>query len=400
MNIENLARIAINQIRDNWGLPTKGFLAGGSLANLVYNLAHNENAPVNDIDIFILSNESEYSKVLYSFIEKEKEFLLNEYNQLITKINIKDKYTIVDSKIDGIFNYIYYTSKNIDYSIILKSFDLNCTKIGYIIEEDRFLIEDSFIKFIETKSIKIDNINTPGHTAIRLAKKKEELNAFVDKFEYNLLQHTLYYRLDNTSKFGFKEKYKNIYEKYKNILENYFILNEDYDKNNYVKEKYNIDTNIYFLTPKNLNANSESKIFYDDNLNNIYSVNDFLFYMRNIYGNNIKKLLWSKIRHIYNGQDTLNGLNLEQIDLLQKFVTYAPGSIKIFKKLNLKQQVDLIDRVLKYFNYDYEMVILYLENYTNTNIEEIDDFDLTCMDITLRKKKKFIKYKLENIFNF
>lgn len=52
MNIENLARQAINRIKDTWGLPKTGFLAGGSIANIIWELVSGNKAVVNDIDVF------------------------------------------------------------------------------------------------------------------------------------------------------------------------------------------------------------------------------------------------------------------------------------------------------------------------------------------------------------
>ena len=405
MDIEKLARTAINTIKDKWGLPNKGLLAGGSIANLVYNLVYNENAPINDIDVFILDDEDKHNKVLFSFIENEKEYYLNDYCQLISSSITTDKYSIVESENIGIFNYIYYRSKSLDYSIILRSFDLNCTKIGYIIEEDRFIIDNSFVDFIKTKSIKIDTLTTPNHTAIRLAKKKVELNAFVEDFEFKLIQHTLKYRFNDIGRTGFKDKYRNNFVKYESILNNYFDLVEDYEKSEYVKNKYNIDTKIFCIKSNNLENDTDilninkNSIFDDPNIKSIYNIKDFLFYMRNIYSDEQKKILWKKIKPIYNGKDSLDDVSIEQVELLSNLITYAPGSCKIFKPLTLKEQVSLINKVIKYFKYDYEMVILYLENYINTNVEEIDDFTKICIEIGLRKKRKNIQFKIKKIFN-
>jgi hypothetical protein len=36
------------------------------------------------------------------------------------------------------FNYVKYSSNVTDPGIIIKSFDINCTPIGYSIDEDKF----------------------------------------------------------------------------------------------------------------------------------------------------------------------------------------------------------------------------------------------------------------------
>jgi hypothetical protein len=53
MNIEKLARKAINILKSDFELPNRGFLAGGSIANIIWELVSGNKAIVNDIDIFI-----------------------------------------------------------------------------------------------------------------------------------------------------------------------------------------------------------------------------------------------------------------------------------------------------------------------------------------------------------
>jgi len=54
MNYQEIFREALNQIKSKWELPTTGFLAGGSISNLVWNIVSGKNAPVNDLDIYHL----------------------------------------------------------------------------------------------------------------------------------------------------------------------------------------------------------------------------------------------------------------------------------------------------------------------------------------------------------
>ena len=56
MNIEILGRQAIEHIKDNYrNFPKTGFLAGGSLANLVWEYVTGHKAVINDVDIFNFS---------------------------------------------------------------------------------------------------------------------------------------------------------------------------------------------------------------------------------------------------------------------------------------------------------------------------------------------------------
>ncbi len=53
MKIENLGRRAIEIIKNKWGLPKSGFIAGGSISNIVWELVSGNKAVVNDIDVFL-----------------------------------------------------------------------------------------------------------------------------------------------------------------------------------------------------------------------------------------------------------------------------------------------------------------------------------------------------------
>jgi hypothetical protein len=57
MNVESLARKAINIIKETWGLPEKGFIAGGSISNIIWELVSGNKAVVNDIDVFLFDGE-------------------------------------------------------------------------------------------------------------------------------------------------------------------------------------------------------------------------------------------------------------------------------------------------------------------------------------------------------
>ena len=48
MNIENLCRKSIEIIKEKWGIPETGFIAGGSIANIIWELVSGKEAIVND----------------------------------------------------------------------------------------------------------------------------------------------------------------------------------------------------------------------------------------------------------------------------------------------------------------------------------------------------------------
>jgi hypothetical protein len=175
MNIENLGRQAINIIRDNWGLPSRGFLAGGSIANIIWELVSSNKAVVNDIDVFIFNDYIKYDNDRKDNNFKYKEDELNyfeDYSGLSFCSITKDFYEIKESTRDGIFNNVTYDSNIKDPMLILKSFDLNSTRVGYSIEEDKLYWTEDFEEFLKDGSLKISNLRTPAHTAIRICKKQ------------------------------------------------------------------------------------------------------------------------------------------------------------------------------------------------------------------------------------
>ena len=76
MNYQEIFRQALDQIKSKWELPTTGFLAGGAISNVVWNILKDKDAPVNDLDIYHLS---ELKKTISSREMKEKQhFTKNE----------------------------------------------------------------------------------------------------------------------------------------------------------------------------------------------------------------------------------------------------------------------------------------------------------------------------------
>ncbi len=56
MDYNKIFRESINEIKSKWKLPPKGFLAGGSICNIVWEKVSGNKAVINDIDIYILDS--------------------------------------------------------------------------------------------------------------------------------------------------------------------------------------------------------------------------------------------------------------------------------------------------------------------------------------------------------
>ena len=230
MDFNKVISEVISEIKEKWGLPKKGFLAGGSIANLAWEKVSGKKAIVNDIDIFMLSKTSSrmdvddvHNKLSVSKNEKIVTAGYNGYNIHY----VEKEYYIIDEVIyDGIHNIIHCNSNTGDVNIILDSFDLNCCRVGYDIEEDKIYYKKDFIEFLKTGEVRVTNLHTPAHTLIRLHKKCEDLNCEVFDSEIDLLILKMNNPIGSVSKRGFKDKYLKVYKKYEQNLKKYVKIEE------------------------------------------------------------------------------------------------------------------------------------------------------------------------------
>lgn len=408
MNIELLGRQAIDRIKSEWGLPRRGFVAGGSLANIIWEIVSGNKAKVNDIDIFILDKVidriDEETESLFDYQEKDLNYY-EDYTGLCFQAVNKDFYTIVESERDGMFNVVTYRSNINDPSIVLKSFDLNCTKIGYSIENDKFYWTKEFEEFLNTGELKIVNIMTPSHTAIRLAKKAKDLNAKYDEFEFNLIEFILKRTFTDVIKLRFKQRYYDMYQDNIETLEPFFLIKRDSDTELYLKDKYEVDTELYYLEvnkPDEVIKYDDTDLIFgnvmggyrsyipfkdDDNLNYIYRTSDFLFYMRNIYNKPELKSLWKEISYFWEDDSYLDKeISDEDISLLSRFAKHAPASINNLRGMKISEQIEVIKKFLDKFKDDPIIAISILENVRVDNNIDLDDDTALILELSVRKR--------------
>jgi hypothetical protein len=209
-------------------LPNEGFVAGGSVANMLLSLYHKcgtNKFPINDIDVFtpIDPNTLDATK-----LNGEGENLLIGDVHLGLTLNTDDEgyghvyverdgtyYRVIRAERDGIINKIscfvnhgysggkserytpeppvenpdqvmFPVTRNIpkipnidpDNDVILRGFDLNCCQAGIDLKSGVLHYTDSFVKFLKSKQVLVDIPYTPFHTAIRLVKKMEMYGDF------------------------------------------------------------------------------------------------------------------------------------------------------------------------------------------------------------------------------
>ena len=386
MNVESLGRQAIDRIKSEWGLPLHGFVAGGAIANIVWELVSGNEAVVNDIDIFVFDGIEKVldsnKKTLFNYQEKETKYY-EDYNGMNFNNYTKDFYSIVDSERDDMFNTIKYKSNTSDPSLIVKSFDINATRIGYDIDNDKLYWTSEFEDFLKTGDLKVTNLMTPSHTAVRIAKKSKELNAKLDEFEFKLLQYALSCKFIDRIKLRFRERYLEMCNDHKDILSKYFQMSRDLEAEEYVFTKVGEKVELYYLVPRDNDV-----IFEDDNLNKIFKSVDFLFYMRNIYDKdqNLKDM-WSKLYYFFNDVHYIDReVSSEDLDLLQRFGKYAPGSIENLKGLKISEQIEIIKKFLDKFKEDPIIAISILESVKVNKDIILDEQTILLLELSVRKK--------------
>ena len=398
MNVELLGRQAIDIIKSKWGLPKAGFVAGGSIANIIWELVSGNKAIVNDVDIFVFDSVQENfdrsdKSSLFNYQEKETKYY-EDYTGMCFNTHTKDFYSIVESTKDDIFNIIKYKSNTNDPSLIIKSFDINSTRVGYSIEKDQLYWTSEFEEFLETGELKVCNLMTPSHTAVRIAKKSKELNAKLDLFEFKLIQHALSYSFSDRIKFRFKDRYLEMFESNLDMLESHFIITRDNEAEEYVKSQYLEDVKLYYLmpnivgeTPTENDIFISPKIFSDSNIFSIHKSSDFLFYMRNIYGKDNLASIWKKVYYYFNDVNYIDREVLsEDLELLHRFSQAAPNSIENLKGMKISEQINIIKKFLDKFKEDPIIAISILESMKIDKDIELDDQTSLLLELSVRKK--------------
>jgi len=387
LDIERLGRQAVEIIKEKWGLPETGFIAGGAIANIVWELVSGTKAVVNDIDVFIFNGVIEQldsnRESLFQYQEKTRNFF-EDYRGLNFRTVTKEFYTITDVSNNGIFNKIIFKSNVNDTSMILRSFDINATRIGYLIDEDKLYWTDEFSDFISTGNLKVCNLMTPSHTAIRIVKKQQELQCQLDRFEIDLLRYCHYWRFGDTIKLKFKKRYYDMFQAYSKNLEQFFEIRRDKLTEEIILETHGVNSEIYALDLKDEKDVVTS--FQDPNLGSIYTSTEFLFYMRNIYNNSEFVELWKKLYFFFSDADYVDCQpENSDLELLNRLGKYAPNSIKNLKGLKLSEQIKIVKSVLEIYQHDPLVAISILEKHKIIDIE-LDSQNLLLLELSVRRE--------------
>ncbi len=234
---------------------------------------------------------------------------------------------------NGLINIIeidpYYSiteDKDKKCQSIINSFDINQTQVCIDLETKKLYYTQEFIEFLKTRQLKIVFHSTPLQSFIRILKKKEELNAFVDlERELEKVRILLTYSILNDDN-GINRRinkntkvFKAYKERYKNIIDKHFELKSSID-------------------------NSESFEIYPKRLNNFNKITE----IPPVYLPNLTPIL-NKILYGNKSESEFIG-NILITEYLKYTIITNPAE-NIQKHINVNKILE-IDRILNNFFYD------------------------------------------------
>lgn len=385
IDVERIGRMALSILRIKYGIPDSGFIAGASISNTMWEIVSGTKSVINDIDVFLHEDTASSSPIYKSSGDVKKVMDYDPYGQINEVLLSGERYTINESSKSGFINTIKYQSTKKNPSLILESFDINSTKIGYSIEEDKLYWTKDFEDFIKRGELRVVNLNTPSHTAIRLVKKSNELKIDIPKGELEILQFATACggSIRDISRLRFMEKYADAYRKYESILSTYFSLKEEQPSGDNKIYKlvptvnHVIDKNIFEFNGRKVNASKLLK-------------KDLLYFVRNISSYDDKFLIWEKLYTFFDNNDYINcNFSKDDVILISSTIEKYPLSINTLRGLNIEEQSRVIKSVFseipKYW--DYETAQLVIQNSIFYKGITFEEDDCLILGLSVRKKR-------------
>ena len=324
-------------------IPNKGFLAGGAVANLLMSYLWEGSYPINDLDIFI---ESEQDLHAYTSTPlRSNELVVEGDGYMVTKLSYDhgSNYRILNVERHGLLNTIEISrvanrEKRNDYQYILNGFDFNCCQVGIDLSNNQLFYGKGFENFLNYKQLEVTAVYTPAHTAIRLFKKLDELNCYCDIEEsMKMLSQPLIMKNMvhlQRSHFGiyFSTKYKELYLKYYGKIKEYFKMVKFFDHKKELWYKIN-DLRSTIPNDHSLNWLDNTKSIPQDQLDNWATYND---------------IMWTLEPKKYREPNTtieeiLVGINYNPLTFMS---AYKITSNKLTKKLREKARKVVLDKFL------------------------------------------------------
>lgn len=214
--------------KDGKRLPSRGILTGQSVATMYLdivgfnNYQNKTNTPlaINDVDVFVFAKKGSFKEKNMISKQNVKIDYINDYGRFLGAY-AQNKYTIVATKHLKSLNVTFVTTneKNLGALELISKFDINVTQIAIDLATDELITSKYFDEFVKSGQLRIVDMQTPHHTAIRLAKKANEFGFYVD-YEREFAKLVI---VETNCKY-FSQKYYQNYLKHKEILDIYFEL--------------------------------------------------------------------------------------------------------------------------------------------------------------------------------
>ena len=383
----------LEYLKNNYKLPETGFLAGGALGNIIWQLVSGNKAVINDIDIYIKSTETYIPDSItggFTIKTYTPQVVTDDYKRTYFTNRLKNYFQISEVLYDGYINTIKFKSNADTYQIILEQFDINCCQVGYDLEDKKFYYTEDFIYFLSTGSLKITSLYTPAHTLLRLFKKSDELKATISTSEILLIEVCIEAPfIYETTRYRFKNKYLDLYNKYKNELNSKFEL---------FKERDHLKEDVYGikLTKYNIINNKDRKYiknafekFYGSVKNDI-----FLNWFREIYKNEYLENMWQVLYPIYDikfkPQEYFDvKINENDLNFLNNILKYSPKSIINLTGKTLSKQLNICKNIFETYRNEPAIAMSILES-EKIDIETYDLNDsfsiLLLLELLVRKE--------------
>ena len=237
----NIVEQILRRLNELAPIPNEGFLAGGAVANTLLGMKYGDiEYPVNDLDIYMEEDPNGPTRESGAPLRSDNLIVEDGYWGGTIGYDRGTTYRIVNVDREGLYNYIQISaiinrSKSSNPIYILKGFDLNCCQVGIDLSTNTLYYTPQFEEFMKTKQLDVTSVYTPAHTAIRLFKKKKELNCYCNvEACMELLSQPLIpsstIRLSRGA-FGiyFTDKYKDMFIRHYDELKHYFRMVRFFD---------------------------------------------------------------------------------------------------------------------------------------------------------------------------
>lgn len=389
---------------ENETIEIDGFIAGGSVSNILYYLLYGVKPVVNDIDIFF---HKKTRKPI--FTKKNSETKLEKITSNVVDVGwygsnrSENSFKIYGHKREGILNYVHTCifSEDKSYTVFLDNFDLNCCKSGLDIKNEKIVYTEDFVEFLKSRQIEISKVINPIQTTIRIKNKVKDLDCYCDiDSEISLLQHASIYHHKIGIQIG-----EETYAKYlnnKDFVDKYFTIKElDYSKISFNSPFTVINGESWIFEPK---LNGYIVPFWFNNVNQLY------VYWR-LFKSNLSRSKKSKIdkimSYIYsNGFSKLNTFD-SKVFVTERLLgnsvaykNYTKQGLNYYmgiKDIKVHQINSTIWKFLisnnRYYDCDFDIRHLKLiEKFSREHLNLFRIFNGFNGDITVQSQYEIIKY--------